>query len=488
MEQDDLDQETADARKAIAGLAKSSEGATDDLVSALETAIADLDSEIQGVKYGDDTDTTDAAAALSEARDVLSGIETAKTNTANKENAAHGKALLTKFGFGTVTIDAANDELDIDTTGVGSFTDIDELEETDTDVGKLGDWKGTEYEKKTPPKPTTANPLTAMDHAVIYTSQGDGESVPLADNLASAPGLGEPAGNRYPITNDDTDDAELSGDDFPKRGTTIYTGVQKFTGTYAGIPGTFECPSDCRARNDGEDITITMGVWHFTPSSSKPMVTQPDDDYLYFGSWLQTNGKGEPVGVSAFHGETYDTNPEVIGNPAEIGGTATYSGKAAGRFAIYVPQDKTGDAGHFTADVTLTAKFAAWGSDGGVSGTVNGFMADGESVPWLVTLERANWNAATGAFGDADFDYNGNETTATGERPMTAWSLDGDKDNAADSGGSWEGSLYDEATAAAATGDDDGTDIPTSATGVFHSKFGATHEMVGGFGANLNSN
>ena len=52
-------------------------------------------------------------------------------------------------------------------------------------------------------------------------------------------------------------------------------------------------------------------------------------------------------------------------------------------FAISDPLSG-GDAGHFTADVALTVKFgpsADDGTGGGVSGTVDNFMANGASAP-----------------------------------------------------------------------------------------------------------
>ncbi len=492
-EQTALDKEAADARKAIADIAKSDEGATDDLVAALESAITDLNTEIQGIEYEDDTDKTNAEAALREARDVLSGIETAKTNTANKENADEGKATLENFRLATESA-ITGSNLAISATGhAATLASVTALKKTKTDVADLDGWKGVEYMKTTPENPTDTNKLTATDRAIVYTNQADAKMEELDGNNLPG-GLADDVEDRdniYTVTSIVGNQEEISADDesdFPKLGTRTYEGIQKFTGKYAGVSGTYECAEDCAARNDGEKITLTGGTWFFTPVKNA-MVPDPDDHYLYFGWWMQTDGDGKPVAVSAFH-DTFGTAPAGltgVGNtPQGIGGSATYSGKAAGRFAIYDPQDKTGDAGHFTANVTLTAKFdSANGAndDGGVTGTVNGFVANGDSVPWLVTLNRAWWNSTGGNFGLIDQD-----TTTTGDQfASTAWSLDGDPKNADDADGSWSGTLYDDATGAATTGDDDGSNVPTVATGVFHSKFGATHEMVGGFGANLNN-
>jgi len=481
-EQDGINREATDALTAISALASSDEGATDDLVEALETAITDLDAEIKGVQYGDNTDTTNAAAVLAQARGVLKDIEMAKTSTANKERADAGKALLDKFGIGTGTLNSGRDELTITTGNSGVTAPRAALEKTETTVDPLGSWKGVEFALRTPEDED--EDLTSMDHAVIYTNQGDGESDPLtASNLPDGLTALDPAiPGTYAVTANTAGD--ITGDSFPKAGTRTYSRVQKFAGTYKGISGTYECNAGCTASNDGDDITVGAN-WRFTPAANSVRST-PDNSYLYFGWWTRTDKDGEPEGASAFHGSAYSAGAvNALADPSGIGGTATYSGKAAGRFAIYDPQDRTGNSGDFTANVMLTAKFAAWGDDGGVSGTVNGFEADGKAVPWLVTLNRANWNGATGAFGDDDFNYDGDDNTPDG-RPMTSWSLDGDKDNAADADGSWQGSLHDEARPTGAD-DDDGNNVPNSATGVFHSKFGETHEMVGAFGAGLNN-
>ena len=85
---------------------------------------------------------------------------------------------------------------------------------------------------------------------------------------------------------------------------------------------------------------------------------------------------------------------------ATLTGSATYNGHAAGKFAISDPLSG-GDAGHFTADATLTANFGTAATEtannaNGISGTLSNFMANDEAVDWEVTLLRANLNA-TGA-------------------------------------------------------------------------------------------
>ena len=58
----------------------------------------------------------------------------------------------------------------------------------------------------------------------------------------------------------------------------------------------------------------------------------------------------------------------------------------------------------------------------------------------------------------------------------TVWSID---DNAGAASGSWTATMHDEKPS-------DGSNVPTSVTGTFHSEFGSTHTVVGAFGATNN--
>ena len=70
-----------------------------------------------------------------------------------------------------------------------------------------------------------------------------------------------------------------------------------------------------------------------------------------------------------------------------ITGSATYTGGAAGKFAINNPLGG-GDGGHFTANATLSAKFGG-DDDAGMTGNIDNFMANDKLVPWSVKLNRA---------------------------------------------------------------------------------------------------
>ena len=198
-----------------------------------------------------------------------------------------------------------------------------------------------------------------------------------------------------------------------------------------GASGTYLCTgATCTSAASDDGITLSAG-WTFVHNAAA-MTLEPDANYLYFGWWLQEDEDG-PTSASAFTGVAGAIAP-LTDSPLGITGSATYTGHAAGKFAINDPLNG-GDAGHFTADATLTAKFgtAATATDNnanGLTGTIDNFMANGKSVPWSVSLLRANLNATGGtvAFDDPD-------TTAVDESATsTVWSIDG---NAAAADGTW---------------------------------------------------
>ena len=115
-------------------------------------------------------------------------------------------------------------------------------------------------------------------------------------------------------------------------------------------------------------------------------------------------------------------------------------------------------------------------NNGGVTGTIDNFMANEQAVPWSVSLMRAGWGANGAITAPADVG-----TTNVDESLGTVWSIDG---NSAARSGTWSGQMWDEMpgdTDAMPPGD--GSTIPTTTTGTFQSTFGSTHTMVGAFGA-----
>jgi len=483
---------------------------TDALIRTLSDAVTALDTAIKGLKY-DETDKAEAEKSLREAQAALSTartekgkLDTAATEEANKDRIAKAKALLdsgTHFRLGLLapTGNVGNNQATFGDDGLlirvdagqdGSFGEaFPALKKTTTPVAALSGWGGTEYKITNPTKPTTSDPLETTDYAKVYSNQEAAEDKAFSGELS---GLGAPsAANAFTITIGTASLRQhIASPKFSSSGIDTFTGDdRKFDGTFMGATGTYNCTgASCTARSAGtkpsDGIELVSGTWTFTPRAGATL-KQEDDHYLFFGWWMRTDEDGMPTWASAFYGTEGGTPAsfgEITGaenNPASIGGSAKYNGKATGQFAIHEPIRASGDSGEFTADVELTATFSAShdGSDddtpetGGVTGTIKGFMANGKPMPWSVELKRAGWDAtAIGAFGPQSGD--------DGPEAQTVWSIDG---NPASAGGMWSGRMYDDDS-------DDDNNTPTTAVGVFQAEAGDTHRMVGAFGANHSGN
>ncbi len=473
---------------------------TDMLIQALDGAVTALDAAIKGLMY-DETDKAEAEKSLREARAALSTaraekgkIDTAATNKANKERADAGKALLGKgIGFGNVgsedisSLGGGNNMAGINADGELELSIWDVSLETPAgasralektqDLASLGGWKGAHYEAMDDDKKVTGS-------ARIYTNQADAKKQNFGAYAAGESSLSNSRDADGYLISDNDGNENIKG--FPTSGTTTYDEDDTVKGSYNGAMGTYKCvDSDgCTAGSDaggGFDLGGT-DQWRFAPDSGDDgMVQNEDSTYLLFGWWLDINPEDAmPKMAGAFYGQQGGELPSdglaAVTRVNALGGTAKYAGKAAGQFAVYRAENKSGDSGSFTADVALTATFVANDSDdkGGVSGKIDKFVANGASVPWSVELKRAGWASSN----DGNFSA---QAAGSGEAEAI-WSLtDGNPDE--NGRGTWEGRMYHQT----ADKDDDGNTTPTTAVGVFHAEFGSTHEMIGGFGANLDT-
>ena len=368
-------------------------------------------------------------------------------------------------------------------------------------AGALGSWAGTHYAH-------THAVTKVSNSAVVYTNQAPPKMQDFEDGVdATADGTYVAADRELTLSTAGLEtNKKIKGSDFATIGTKTHEpkgGLVTVTGSYDGVSGTYYCNPDgttsCTSTYTTSGLTLagpTTDGWRFEHPKGA-MVPDPDTDYLYFGWWLSKDKDGKPTRASAFTGVA-GTAPAALTGLNTIVGTAIYAGKAAGKFAIYNPLDSTGDAGHFTADATLTAKFSGTGA--GVTGTINNFMANEKSVPWSVSLNNNNLMANDGsaiadpavttkptgccAVGNNMSDAGAITSvsanygwTAGDDRDTTVWSIDG---NAAPASGTWNAQMYDEAQTGSA---DDGSNVPTTVTGMFESSFGSIGQMVGAFGA-----
>ena len=451
--------------------------AADSAIAAAKMAITDAANVPAEERTAHSTTVSTIEAALTTAKASRTAAMNAAAEKMQMEMAAAGRALHGALGStplgnldrttnaggaalaaSGLTVDQTQGSLAADPAAV-------ELEAGDS-AGALGGWSGMNYAHM-------AAGTKVSNTAVVYTNRG----APMSDEFGDVHTLTDGS-----LTVDTANPRLVMADAFTHSGTQTHAVPDRadavyVRGTYDGAPGEYRCPTGCSSTNDGEGSpSALVGTWTFTPDKGA-MVSQPDTAYLYFGWWLRKDD-GDPTSASAFFGEVGDVEGGgTFADPTGVTGSATYSGHAAGKFAINNPLGGS-NAGHFTADVMLTAKFGAIAApnNGGISGTIDNFMANDESVPWSVALNRAPWGSG-GAFATPATDDTA--TTGVDETQGTVWSIDG---NAASASGNWNGQMYDEALAPDAV--NDGSNIPTAALGVFQSMFGSTHTMVGAFGAN----
>ena len=263
-----------------------------------------------------------------------------------------------------------------------------------------------------------------------------------------------------------------------------------FRGNYNGAGGTYTCTPTGGA-NTNCVVTVTPDgtygspdAWTFTPELNARAYAA-DGTFMTFGWWLRT--PQSPDGTYDF--EYYVDGTAFAPTTTAPTGTATYTGRAAGRYVVQ-EVDGTGVvdgvSGEFTAAASLTANFSALDTGGNpaptVEGTISGFQGDMDGMSgWLVTLNQqalANNAAALGtAFTSSTID-----PTAPGFDGATATM--GDQT----AHGSWTGQFFgnaatiaDSNTGTAATSVDGAAPLGIGGT------FQADNESVniaGAFGAN----
>ena len=454
-------------------------------VAAARTAISDA-ADLPQAEKDANTGAVDAIAnRLTAALESRTAAMDAAQTAADAANAKLGKDLhaalggpaaggnaLANIDTGTTPVALAATGLTIDAAeGAGSLGATDNPEsvvlKAGDSAGALGSWNGTDYALS---EGTGDDMVT--NEARVYTNRAApksddfGDVHPLTDGALPAATV---SANLGLIRADAFTHSGIQTHQVPDRSDAVYV-----RGTYDGAPGEFSCSASCSSTNDGSGAPSALGGdWTFTPDKGA-MVSQPDANYLYFGWWVSKDNDGKPTAASAFAGEVGDVDGTGDTPSGEtLTGSATYVGKAAGKFAMSNPLDGTGSGGHFTANANLTAKFGAITADNqnGVTGTIDNFrLNDGSEDPgWSVALNRSSAWAADGAI--------------TGPTSgATVWSINGNK---APASGAWSGTMYDETPGdPSATGPGDGSNVPTTVTGTFYSEFSTIGRMVGAFGAN----
>jgi len=278
---------------------------------------------------------------------------------------------------------------------------------------------------------------------------------------------------------------------------------KEFSGSFNGVDGTYTCTGTCTAESNNDGLSALEGTWTFTPDAvaedADPHMIEDanfDADYLAFGYWLQETGTGADktygIGTFATGSMPFPVGDTTAGIPALVG-TATYSGSAGGMFVMKadIDDDNKGlvatQAGEFTADASLTAKFgSATGSitDFIISGTVDNFAlsnADGTAVDndWSLDLDSTEF---------ADRAYSGNAWTFSNHANTFSGSTTSMEGGTAGStAGRWEGGFYGPQVTDVDTtiANEAETGYPTGVAGEFIGHF-ENADVIGAFGAEKN--
>ncbi len=235
------------------------------------------------------------------------------------------------------------------------------------------------------------------------------------------------------------------------------------SGSYHGVSGTYTCvpatagTESCQSNvTKATGLTLGGGVWTFEPGNPKDKVSGSDG--LEWGWWA-----GKTDGAISEAGVFYSMATTPLFGIDAIGGTATYKGKALGKYAIHRGPGAANDSGHFTASAELNANFG----DSMIKGEISDFIgADGNSRDWSVELQS---QTITGA---GLFQGVGTESTA---QAMTVWTMGGAK---ADAAGEWVGEFSGQSAEGY---------TPSTAAGAFEAEYGNIGNMIGAFGAEMDN-
>ena len=466
------------------------DGATDAQVTAADNAVAALKAAIDGaadIPEGDD-DVASAQGTLATLEGQLATAKTSRTAAMDEADRKAAEAMAatavklhagiyppaaddtgTAVGDVHAAYNTGNTAIVV-TTGDGTTANAATLtEDKKASVATLSGWTGKKYTHSV----TSGDNKGDMYEAVVYSGVG-------------MPTMGAKFSTQYPdtetfvtagvvtldTTGTDTPASRVAIDSFDlTAGTKDYklptsnpSGITRITeaGSFHGVRGTYSCApvsgTPCTASKAPTGLTLA-GPWTFKPTSADSRVTDvKDDTYASYGWWLHTAAGGS-LTASAFT-DAVGTATAAIGNLEA--GTATYSGGAAGHYALSSSTGGTNDSGRFTARAMLEADF----EDDMVTGTIDRFMGDdGMERNWTVELMKSGLGANGVITGD----------DGTGAAKMTKWTIDG---TAAAAAGQWSGALL----ATEASSDTSG--VPEVATGTFYSTYGSAGKMVGAFGAN----
>ena len=180
----------------------------------------------------------------------------------------------------------------------------------------------------------------------------------------------------------------------PTLASTINDGTTYVGASYMGVPGAVFCGgNDCKVEGEDGDNLALVGSWYFFPADANALYVMGAGGsyevatmYARYGAWLTYDDATDASGATRHAASGANTANLALGQAGDplADVTARYSGKAAGVSAY----NKT--SGRFTADVNLTAKFAATPT---LRGRISNFQG-GAVGNWSVTLSETDLTTA----------------------------------------------------------------------------------------------
>ena len=207
----------------------------------------------------------------------------------------------------------------------------------------------------------------------------------------------------------------------PANAGTYAAGQTLASTTYLGATGTLACRTgQCSITSVIGGSSSGTGAWRFTPTAGQN-VNVPDADYVTYGWWRQQSGLAAAQTDVVWAG----SDPYNAANLANLTGTATYNGGAAGHYEERQAGTTTINRGQFTATAVIRADF---GNDL-ISGTLRTFggitNTDARLSNLAVNLGQTSLSGSSFSGGSTSIS-----TTAT---PMTT---------VRPTSGSWNGQLF----------------------------------------------
>ena len=257
----------------------------------------------------------------------------------------------------------------------------------------------------------------------------------------------------------------------------------RLPGTFDGARGTYLCAAaECVVSVTPAGVYSfgTGQTWTFTPNDGE-MAYHEDAEFLRFGWWMMEPARS--TGTYQFatfaNGSPYRNTRETADDGAGVTGEATYSGNAAGRYSV------GDDAGAFTANASLTAKFGTGAATdfGSISGMISGFQGDADMSGWSVELKKITLSDFAAAADGTDVPAAFASATTGNGADRSSSQYNGTIATLGDTmaHGTWSGSFYGNARNSD-TGSNAIDAAPLAVGGQFNAS-GASAIISGAFGA-----